>query len=133
MKISVFNDGSVMVIKSENKLDEIKKVSEFSPKSLQKMDADGNLLYSAHVASAGKGSINRNGVQFAPETGNDGLAKITVDLPTMEGGIDVKDYVADKYGAAIEYLHDIDQQIKGALDGIGQTRSRVRQMINIVG
>lgn len=133
MKISIFNDNSVMTIKSGNKLDEFKKVAEFSPKSLQKVDEDGNLLYSVQIASSGKGTINRNGVQFSPDTGDDGLAKVTIDLPAMENGMNVKDYVADKYGAAIEYLQMIDQQVKTSLEGIGQTRDRIRQMIDIVG
>ena len=133
MKISIFNDNSVMTIKSGNKLDEFKKVAEFSPKSLQKVDEDGNLLYSVQIASSGKGTINRNGVQFSPDTGDDGLAKVTIDLPAMENGMNVKDYVADKYGTAIEYLQMIDQQVKTSLEGIGQTRDRIRQMIDIVG
>lgn len=133
MKINVFNDNTTMTIKSGNKLVEFKKVAEFSPKSLQKTDQEGNLLYSAQIANSGKGTINRNGVQFSPETGDDGLAKITIDLPAMESGVNVKDYIADKYGAAIEHLQTIDTQVKDALESIGQTRDRVRQMIDIVG
>lgn len=132
MKINVY-DNSIMVIKSDNKLSEINKVAAYDPKCLQKVDDEGNLQYSVQIAKSGKGTMNNIGVQFSPEAGDDGLAKITIELPAMENGVNVKDYIAEKYSFAIESLQAIDNQIVAALSRMGQTRDRVRQLINIVG
>ena len=131
MKINVY-DNSIVVIKSANKLADVEKVADVAPESMSLEDTEGNLLYSARIAKDGKGTINRNGVQFCPVAADDEMAKITIELPTL-GDVAAADYIAKEYSMMLESFEALDRQIKEAAEKVDQARARVRNMINVVG
>lgn len=129
MKIKVFNDKTTMVLKSDVQLELLKKLARTNPDALRIVDENGNPKFSACVAKCGSGRINSIGAEFAPETGEDGLAKITIDLPACES---VGDYIADTYGRAITNLQAVEAQISEAVEAMGVQRAAINDMISII-
>lgn len=129
MTIKILNDKTIMSVKSKHKLSTLQEVGKLAPEELKIRDDAGEVLYEAMIAKTGCGSINNIGVEFAPETGEDGLAKVTVCLPACE---DVKRYVADNYGRSLDMLRHLDEQIDAALAAIAQKRTAICNLITIV-
>ena len=130
MNIKFIQDNNTVIFKMNNSLEDIKLVAKQAPKALQVIDADKEILFAVACARTGYGSLNNIGAEFSPEVAADGKAKISTPIPADTD--DVKLYLADEYGAAIEYLNKIDTQITAALETITQQRARIRDIIQVV-
>lgn len=128
MKITYF-DGMV-TFKSENQLKDILEVAKKNAKALTLFDDNGDLLYSAGVSKSGRGFVNNNGILYSNEPANDGRAKVTVELPTVE---DPVEYIADAFGRIISNCEVIDTQIELAANDVAAMKSYVMSMIDVVG
>lgn len=128
MNVKVMNDKTLAVIKSANKLEDIQLVSKYAPHNLQIVEND-DLVFQIGIAKSGNGKLNDMGVEYAPETGDDGLAKISIALPHTEN---VKKYVTETYGVALTRLQIVDQQIQHALTAIREQRAAVENVISII-
>lgn len=129
MTIKVMNDNTLLVIKSDHSLENIKNLEKQDPSALCRRNEDGDPLFTIAIAKNGEGRLNSVGAEFAPVAGNDGKAKITITLPVCD---DVREYIADKYGAAITYLVSMDSDLGNALTVARNRKNQVLGMINIV-
>lgn len=111
-------NGNALVITSVKKLEDIKAVSKYAPEALTLygVDDNGKKCEDFKVGlGTGCGDINRFGVTFSDTTTNaQGLATVTIGICVVDGG-DVKEYVADKFGASLRKLAQVEEQIAPAL------------------
>ena len=93
--------GDAVVVTSAMKLEDIKTIEKYRPKELVlKGGEDGKEPIFGVGTTHGAGNINAVGASFGSETRDDDkLACITLFLDGVTG--DVKDWVADRLGAAI--------------------------------
>ena len=128
MIINVLSDKPRMTIKSQHTLADLKKVMKYAPNVLQLADDKGNVVYEVMISGNGYGSIGNIGAEFAPTAGNDGFARIVVDLPECDN---VEKYVADTYGIALMRLKEIDDAISSEMGAINEKYAAICNMINV--
>lgn len=129
MKINIINDNTLLTIKTECALADIQRVAIHKPEALSVMDREGNPVFTIGITKTGSGSINAKGAEFSDVPANDGKAKITICLPTVE---DPADYVAERYTAALTNIQAIEGQIRTAITAITSQKNTIKQMINII-
>ena len=102
--------GDAVVVTSAMKLEDIKTIEKYRPKELVlKGGEDGKEPIFGVGTTHGAGSINAVGASFGSETRDDDkLACITLFLDGVTG--DVKDWVADRLGAAIINLNKLESR-----------------------
>lgn len=124
MKVTVM--GEALVITLRTTLEDLQKVAKYEPEALKLKDEDGDTVYSISVK--GTPGINEFGAVFGAATFDDKkLAVITMKVDPGEE--DIKDYVADKYGAAIGYLNEIEEKLPGVVTAIKEKRERIKDGI----
>ena len=109
--------GDAVVVTSAMKLEDIKTIEKYRPKELVlKGGEDGKEPIFGVGTTHCAGSINAVGASFGSETRDDDkLACITLFLDGVTG--DVKDWVADRLGAAIINLNKLEEKLPAVLDG----------------
>lgn len=127
--------GDMAVITSSKKLEDIKTLEKYSPKSLSLMEPDenGKPVEVFRIASTeGAGSINPYGACFGSVTRNPenpGLAVITMPLPR-----DLEDpigYVSDTIGSAVVKLNKIEEGINLALATVKAQKDQILANIEV--
>lgn len=128
-KIKVLND--VAVINSTVKLVDLERVAKYRPEALKVYESDGEkkkLVFKVSVTND-DGCINEFSVSFGKETRTGGLATVNFTIPAKTE--DVKEYLADKYGAALNYLAQIEGSIPGVIAEINAARDAIKADIEI--
>lgn len=126
--------GDAMVVTSAKTLEAIKTLEKYNPKALGLYEVDedsGCKTEIFRVASAkGEGSINQYGASFGSVTHDEEkLATITMDIPA--GTANVKDYAADKLGAAIMLLNRVEAQFDAALEAVENEKAAIMENITV--
>lgn len=131
-KINV--NGNAIVITSAVKLEELKTISEYSPKSLKLFGGENGKeeLFAIGVTS-GSGSISAFGASFGG-TARDGSGHATITLvddsiPTDEDA--AKAYIEKKVGGAVRQINKIEAGLTDVLDGIRADRVAIMESITI--
>ena len=124
-KITIAGDAAVVT--SAMKLEDIKTIEKYRPKELVlKGGEDGKEPIFAVGTTNGAGNIN----SFGAETRDDEkLACITLFLDGVTG--DVKDWVADRLGAAIINLNKLEEKLPAVLDEIAAEKANVLSNITV--
>lgn len=128
-KITIAGDAAVVT--SAMKLEDIKTIEKYRPKELVlKGGEDGKEPIFAVGTTNGAGNINAFGASFGAETRDDEkLACITLFLDGVAG--DVKDWVADRLGAAIINLNKLEEKLPAVLDEIAAEKANVLSNITV--
>ena len=123
--------GDAAVVKSTMKLEDIKTIEKYRPKELiLKGGEDGKEPIFAIGTTSGTGCINAVGASFGSETRDDDkLACITLIISGATG--DVKDWVADRLGAAIINLNKLEQKLPAVLAEIAAEKAEVVSNITV--
>ncbi len=124
--------GKAIVITSALKLEELETVKKYSPKSLILMGGEDGKepLFGVGVVRGKSGSISSVGAEFGEETHNETkLATMTFLAPPETE--DVKEYVADKYGAALMSLNALEATLPAVLAGIEARKQEVLNAIEV--
>ena len=123
--------GDDVVITSALKLEDIKTIEKYRPKALVLMGGeDGKEPVFAIGTTPGAGNINAVGASFGAETHDDSkLACITLFLTGVTG--DVKDWVADRLGAAIINLNKLEEKLPAVLEEIAAEKATVMSNITV--
>lgn len=124
--------GDAIVITSSMKLEDIKTIEKYRPKSLTLMGGeDGKEAIFAIGTTDGPGNINTYGASFGRESRDDDkLACITMCITTGLAG-DVKEWVADKLGGAIISLNKLEGQLPAVLEEIAEEKATVMENITV--
>ena len=123
--------GDAVVVTSAMKLEDIKTIEKYRPKSLVLMGGeDGKEPVFAVGSTAGSGSINKVGASFSGTTHDDeGLATITMCVEDAAG--DIKGWVADKIGVSIIHLNKLEAGLTDVLAEIEAEKEEVLSNITV--
>ena len=123
MQIKIFKDLRKYTLTSTLTKADIELVKKYRPAALKKQDADGNDLFAMSYVE-GKPSVFANGITFGAATANGGYAMITGDLPeTVPAGTTYGDLIADKVGAALQYVNVLEEEIPAVVASIQSERA----------
>lgn len=117
--------GSAMVLTSDVKLEDIKKLEKFSPESLKIIDENENEVFKI---GTGLNGFNKYGATFN-EANADGKAVATVLLP--EGIENKAKYVKDNYGYALLKLNTLEEFIAEALTELSADFEKIDANITV--
>lgn len=124
--------GEAVVITSSMKLADLETIKKYNPKALVLMGGeDGKEPVFCIGVNRGKtGSINQFSVDFGAETRDDKkLATMTLVTSGVTG--DVKEFVADKYGAALMLLNKLEATLPAALEAIAAEKKAILENITV--
>ena len=124
--------GEAVVITSSMKLTDLETIKKYNPKALVLMGGeDGKEPVFCIGVNRGKtGSINNFSVDFGAETRDDKkLATMTLMTSGVTG--DVKEFVADKYGAALMLLNKLEATLPAALEAIAADKKAILENITV--
>lgn len=125
--------GDVVVITSALKLDDLLMVQKYRPEALTIMGGDDGKtpVFRIEARSGCPGSVSLYGITFGSAGYSDsGLATVVLPLSVPDGA-DVKDYVADKYGAAIANLSKLEGTVPAVLTAVNTERTALKSAITI--
>lgn len=124
--------GRALVITSDLKLTDLETVRKYQPKALILMGGeDGKEPVFAVAAVRGSaGKIGNIGVEFGEETHDDAkLATMTLMVPSDVE--DMKEYVADKYGAALMNLAKLETVLPAVVEAISAEKQSIMDSISV--
>lgn len=122
--------GDAVVVTSSLTLDDIRKVEKYRPEALILKGGEDNKEPIFSVGTAKSGSINQYGVTFASESHDESkLAQLTMTLCGVNG--DVKEYVADKIGAAVETLNQVEATLPSVIEDIDAKKQAIIESITV--
>lgn len=113
--------GQAIVVTSVLKVEDIKRVARFAPKSLKLVDSDKKEYF---VIAAGSESIGQYGVSFK-EQNAEGFAQLTL----MGKSEVTKKELAETYGHILNNLAKVEEQALDALAGVNETLEAVEDSI----
>lgn len=122
--------GKAIVITSGLKLEELETVKKYAPRKLILMGGEDGKepMFGIGVVLGKSGSISGVGAEFG-EAGANGEATMTFLAPS--GVEDMKGYVADKYGAALMLLNQLEETLPSVLAEIESQRQAILDAIDV--
>lgn len=121
--------GASVVVVSDVKLEDIKKLKKYAPEALTLFGGeDGKEPMFCIDVTSGHGTLNSVGAEFGPVT-SDGYATIT--LIRAEPVADIKAAIVDQYGTALANLNELEAQIPAALAEVERKHAAVMECIEI--
>lgn len=123
--------GDAVVVTSALKLEDIRTIEKYRPKSLVLMGGeDGKEPIFAIGTTKGAGNINAIGASFGRETHDEEkFATITMVCNKADG--DVVEHVADALGAAIINLNKLEATLPAVLQEIEAEKAEVMSNITV--
>jgi hypothetical protein len=124
--------GDAIVVTSALKLEDIRTIEKYRHKELVlKGGDDGKEPVFAIGATEGTGNINAVGASFGRESHDaEKLATITMCAGSAATG-DIKEWVADRIGAAIINLNKLEEKLPAVLDEIAAEKAAVLSNITV--
>lgn len=131
MKIRVL--GTTLMVSTEVSLEQLKELSIRKPDALKLVEESEGKKTELFCVNVGQtAQLTRFGATFTGVTNNEPkVAMLTIDLGGKPEDVNVKDYVADKYGAAILNLQKVEAQFKPALDDAASERAMLAGLIDV--
>lgn len=127
--------GNAIVITSEILLEDLKLVEKCKPNKLVLRELDeatGKNIDVFRIGTViGNGDANKYGIAFSDSTNDtEGRATVTLVSPLLD--VDVKEYVADKYGEALMKLNQLETIFEAAIDDIKEQKAAVLENITVI-
>ena len=127
--------GYAVVIRSDIKLDDIRRVKQFLPDRLNQYEYDDNkqtnvLNFGMDIADEGPGHLGRYGISFSPTPDVNGLAVATIQAP--EGVTDVKAWFVRNHASELVKIFKAEDYAKGALIDIANYDAAVDRAIEVL-
>ena len=128
MKISIVGDAYVLT--SEITTEQILLLEKANPAALKVIDKETKAQKFAINHRLGNSSVTEFGITFGGTTRDDAKkATVTGTLPT--GTADAKAYVADKLGAAVVYLKQLEETVPVEAKKIADARKSLIESISV--
>ena len=121
--------GNAVVLESEIKFEDIKKVEKYRPDALTMKDEDGKPVF--RVATGVNPSANEISVVFNGSTHDDEKHATCTWIVNSGIGEGFKSELADMYGAAILKLNKFEEMLPGIVEEIGKEREAVLSTITL--
>lgn len=123
--------GKAIVITSALKLEELETVKKYQPKALVLLGGEDGKepIFAVGVVRGSAGKICNIGVEFGEETQTEKLATMTLMAPADVK--DMKEYVADKYGAALMNLAKLEANLPAVIGAIAAEKQSIMDNISV--
>lgn len=123
--------GKAIVITSALKLEELETVKKYQPKALVLLGGEDGKepIFAVGVVRGSAGKIGNVGVEFGEETQTEKLATMTLMAPADVK--DMKEYVADKYGAALMNLAKLEANLPAVIGAIAAEKQSIMDNISV--
>ena len=123
--------GKAIVITSALKLEELETVKKYQPKALVLLGGEDGKepIFAVGVVRGSTGKIGNVGVEFGEETQTEKLATMTLMAPADVK--DMKEYVADKYGAALMNLAKLEANLPAVIGAIAAEKQSIMDNISV--
>lgn len=123
--------GKVIVITSALKLEELETVKKYQPKALVLLGGEDGKepIFAVGVVRGSAGKIGNVGVEFGEETQTEKLATMTLMAPADVK--DMKEYVVDKYGAALMNLAKLETNLPAVIGAIAAEKQSIMDNISV--
>lgn len=123
--------GKAIVITSALKLEELETVKKYRPKALVLLGGEDGKepIFAVGVVRGSAGKIGNVGVEFGEETQTEKLATMTLMAPADVK--DMKEYVADKYGAALMNLAKLEANLPAVIGAIAAEKQSIMDNISV--
>ncbi len=129
MRIQIFRDLKKYTLTSALTKSDIELVRKYRPLALKKQDPDGNDIFAVSFCE-GRPCVAPNGITFGSASAEGGYAMIVGDLPEeLPEGTTYGDYVADKIGAALPFINEIELTLPGVAAEIRADRAALLDSI----
>jgi len=122
--------GDAVVITSELKLEDIQTISKYRPKALTLMGGENNKEPIFVLGTSADGSINKYGASFSG-VARDGSGKATITMMMRGNTAEIKEAVADKFGAALISLGKLEAAMPAVLEEIAAERATIMANISV--
>lgn len=126
--------GNAVLFQSEMKLDDLVKIKKYRPEALCVKGGKDNedLLFVATTAPGCMGDVDADGAIFGKASAEDGKAIITKVWPDMPDNVEeAKNILADKLGAALNYMNQLESVLPGVLEEVEAEHAAVLEAISI--
>lgn len=124
--------GSNVVFTTTVSLEQLEELSKRKPEALVLTEEVEHKSREIFRVGIGESGLSGYGATFNANTNTEPkCAMLTVDISDKPADADVKDYIADKYGAAILKLNRVEEQFLPALDAIAADRETLAGMISV--
>lgn len=124
--------GSAVVITSAVKYEDIEKVQKYRPDALTLKNEEKEPVFRIGVTDRGPGGIDKYGASFGGHTFDENrLATITLMTIGGDTAEEIKDAIADKYGAALLSINKIEATLPTVIDEINAERDLIRGAITV--
>ena len=123
--------GKAIIITSALKLEELETVKKYQPKALVLLGGEDGKepIFAVGVVRGSAGKIGNVGVEFGEETQTEKLATMTLMAPADVK--DMKEYVADKYGAALMNLAKLETNLPAVIGAIAAEKQLIMDNISV--
>jgi hypothetical protein len=128
-KITVVGDAAVVT--STLTVEDINTLKKYRPEALVLMGGEDNKepIFAVDVSER-CGNIGEFGIVFSGATRDEEKkAMLTVMLKGITG--DVKEYVADKFGAAMAHLNELEAKLPAVLEAVNAHKQQIMDSITI--
>ena len=122
--------GDAAVVKSNIKYSELKTLEKYNPDALILYEGEEKEPVFRIAAGGDAGYINDFGIVFPDGEGDKPL---TLTVVVAEHENDVKEFVADKLGIALDKLTKLEQTIPAAVNAAAAARASVLASIEVIG
>ena len=121
--------GQAIVVVSDVKLEDIKKIEKYRPDALVLKGGEDNKEEIFRIGT-GSSSINTYGASFCEETRDDDKNAV-ITMTTGYNGDDIKGFIADELGAALTNLGKLEKTIPAVIDAIDKEREAIMSGITV--
>lgn len=130
MKLTITADAYALT--SDIKVSDIQLLSKYNQNALKIMDEDKNVKFAVSY-SEGKPNVADFGITFGGKTRDEnGYATITGTLPAgLTTAEAAKNYLADKFGAVVAYLGQLEKSVPDAVKTVADTRKKFVDSITV--
>ena len=123
--------GNAVVITSAVKAEDIKKVAKYQPSALALKNEEKEEIFKVCYRE-NSNSIGKYGAEFGGVSRDgQGFACITLAL-NAPADADVKELIADEFGAALLSLNKVEAQIPSAIQAIDTQKTQILGNITVI-
>lgn len=128
--------GEAVVVTSEIKMEDLKKVAKYRPEALivYRDDEKKEPIFRVGVArGASAGCISKLGAEFG-SVAHDGSGKatITLTLANVNDDSDIKEIVAEQVGVGILHLNKVEEMLPGVIAEIDAEHDNIISNISVM-
>ena len=125
--------GTSLAIITNVTLADLQKLQNKKPEALCLYEGEGKEKHEVfRVAAGSKAGINAFSITFNAETNNEPkYAMMNVDISAKPEDVNVTEYVAEKYGKALLYLSQLEENFCDALDCVDAEAAHLASLIQV--